>query len=152
MNSLIRGLSLTIAVSSMALLVAGKSLVRADDADVASVPEATSSPVNVVGTWVGTNSICMGCAFDLDIKTQKGVSFHGTFSLETGMDTPSGKLTGKVNKDGSLSMTLHATMGSRHNCTAKAMATLTDANDMTGMFTVIQSAHCSGTGSFTAAR
>ena len=146
MKSVMKGVCISLAAASMALLIGGKALVHAQS-DEAAVPQAKASPVDLIGTWTGTNNTCNACTMELDITKQNGVGFHGTFSLETDGETPGGKLNGKF-KDNAIVMTLHATMGTKHTCTAKATATLTDPNTMTGSFTVVNNAHCNGSGMF----
>jgi hypothetical protein len=58
-----------------------------------------------------------------------------------------GKVVGNA-----ITMTLHATMGTNHPCTAKATATLSGPNTMDGAFTVVHNRHCDGAGTFTITR
>lgn len=146
-----RGPAIIIATSIVCLLGIG---VRAQEA----APDGGSKPpiTQVAGNWTGLTSVddsgsgnCDQCAMSL-ILSQNEKKIGGTFSISTADENPAGTVSGKITNS-SLTLTLRATGGSKHNCKATLNANVSGDN-MSGTWLVKAGPHCKGMGVFKLAK
>jgi len=125
---------------------------HAQDADESGTDAKTTPPITqVAGTWTGMDTQDGISGPMTLVLTQNKKSIGGTFSVTTDGETPAGTVTGKISND-DLTLTFHATSGTKHDCTAAVLATVDpDAMPptMSGTFLVKgDKKHCNGGGTF----